>query len=146
MSLFAEMKEGEALIQEAHAALSTLDEADDCEVLYLLQRVRSAHTGPLHVVTLQDNVIEVLTNALINRGVYPKETLEANPNSVLSMVQGWGAYWHVYSGVLECPHCGFDLRDRRLGPPFKLTLDHYDTAHDCTDRSTCPSCNERVSR
>lgn len=133
-------------ILETHAVLSTVKSAGDDEVLYLLSHVRRAIARSKAAQETQTEVVRALTEDLIDRGVYPKETVEANPNSVLRMVEGWGAYWHVYSGVLNCPHCSYDLRDHRLGPPFKLELGHYNTARDCTDYHSCPHCKQDISR
>ncbi len=39
-------------------------------------------------------VMSEMISELQSRGVYPLETLPANPNSVITMVECWGAYWH----------------------------------------------------
>src|SRR5574340_130842 len=62
----------------------------------------------------------------------PAETVEGNPNSVWSMVGGWGARWHEWRPPFECPHCKADLRDHRTGPPFKREVGRYDMARDRT--------------
>jgi predicted RNA-binding Zn-ribbon protein involved in translation (DUF1610 family) len=76
-------------------------------------------------------------------GVYPRETMEGNPNSVQSMVRGWGARWFEFRGPFECPHCGIDLRSP-LGPPFKLEIGIYDESRDCTIYFKCPDCEKRI--
>jgi rubredoxin len=57
---------------------------------------------------------------LTERGIYPTETVEGNPNSVYEMVKGWGPRWFEWKGLFNCPHCGAELRDLVHGPPFKL--------------------------
>lgn len=86
--------------------------------------------------------IGLLIEALIEKGEYPAETQEGNPNSVRSMVNGWGAYWHRWSGTLECPHCKSDLRDREVGPPFMRAIGH--TVNDRIVHYTCPDCEEKI--
>lgn len=76
-------------------------------------------------------------------GVYPRETMTGNPNSVQSMVRGWGADWMTFRGPLECPHCGVDLRSP-IGPPFKREIGHYDESRDCTTHFVCPDCEKRI--
>lgn len=85
-----------------------------------------------------------MIDALIARGVYPAETVEANPNNVYSMVDGWGARWFEWRGVLACGHCGADLRDHRLGPPFKREMSHYDRGRDRTEWFECPDCKNNI--
>lgn len=63
-------------------------------------------------------------DALVERGVYPRETVSGNPNSVRAMVEGYGARWHLWREPLACPHCGADLRNHVTGPPYKREIVH----------------------
>lgn len=88
--------------------------------------------------------IRYLVDKLIEREVYPAETVPGNPNTVLKMVEGYGAYWHIWRTPLACPHCEKDLRDLEHGPPFKLELGRYDRDKDRTTDVLCPSCEKSV--
>jgi hypothetical protein len=85
-------------------------------------------------------LFESLIEELISRDVYPAETVEGNPNTVRAMVEGWGAWWHQWSEPLECPRCKADLRDFKLGPPFKREISHVDPGRDEVTHSSCPDC------
>ena len=75
---------------------------------------------------------------LVNAGEYPAETVPGNCHTIRQMVDGWGAYWHRWEGILECVVCGEDLRDQKLGPPFKLySIRKQD---DGSILLTCPAC------
>jgi hypothetical protein len=76
------------------------------------------------------------------RGVYPQETVEGNPNSVLTMVQGYGARWHCWRPPFKCQHCGADLCDRLVGPPFKREIGHEQNDH--ITYYSCPDCKEKL--
>ena len=90
---------------------------------------------------LSDNRIKHLfVDELIRRKVYPKETVEGNPNDVFTMVEGWGAYWHVWKGTLECPHCKADLRDHKMGPPGVRQIGMVDRGMDKITHWVCPDC------
>ena len=89
-----------------------------------------------------EQLIHSMVDELIARGVYPKETVEGNPNTVYSMVDGWGAHWHVWRGPFECPHCKADLRDQRTGPPFKREIGMV--AHDRVTHYVCPDCKQTI--
>lgn len=85
----------------------------------------------------QAKAVRYTIDKLVEVGVYPP-IRPGNPNSVYTMVEGWGAYWHVWTGTLACRHCGTDLRDHDKGPPF---LRH--TTQIVNDRvayDTCPEC------
>ena len=77
---------------------------------------------------------------LQRRGVYPQETVPGNPNTVETMVRGWGSRWHVWSGPETCRHCGKDLRDQKSGPPFKLEIGIIE--NDRCAGYKCPRCGE----
>jgi hypothetical protein len=78
-------------------------------------------------------------------GIYPAKTVDGNPNSVLTMVKGWGARWTQFRGHLECPHCYVDLRSP-IGPPFKREIGIYDEDRDCTVDFRCPDCEKSIER
>ncbi len=86
--------------------------------------------------------IRSMIDELIRRGVYPAETVPDNPNDVYTMVSGWGARWIEWGEPHACRHCGADLRDHRVGPPFKREIGHYDRAQDRTVGYTCPDCKQ----
>lgn len=85
-----------------------------------------------------------MIDELIRRGIYPKETIEGNHNTVYEMVDGWGARWYLWRGALECPHCKADLRDQRTGPPFKREIGMYDRGLDRTTHFACPDCKKKL--
>jgi len=83
----------------------------------------------------------VFVDELIRRRVYPEDTVEGNPNDVFTMVEGWGAYWHIWKGTLECPHCKADLRDHKMGPPGVRQIGMVDRGMDKVTHWVCPDCN-----
>jgi len=88
------------------------------------------------------SAMQAMTDLLIARGVYPKETVPKNPSSVRQMVDGFGAHWHLWRGPLACPHCHADLRDHEHGPPFKREI-----AIEKNDRIShllCPDCDRKI--
>lgn len=91
-------------------------------------------------------VMSELISELQSRGVYPQDTVPGNPNSVVTMVECWGAYWHEWSGQLSCPHCHVDLRDQNTGPPFKREIAVYSRERDRTTHYSCPSCHKDFPR
>lgn len=93
-----------------------------------------------------DDKMRYLISKLIEMGEYPAETAEGNPNTVWGMVDGWGAYWHRWSGVLECPHCGADLRNHESGPPFRRQIGMYSRKRDRTMGWKCPDCGNTWRR
>jgi hypothetical protein len=85
-------------------------------------------------------VMKIMIDELVCRKVYPETLPEGNPNDVYMMVSGWGAYWHIYQGDIECPHCKADLRDSTVGPPFTRQVGIYDQRLDRTVEWECPDC------
>ena len=75
-------------------------------------------------------------------GVYPQETVKKNPNTVLTMVKGWGARWFEWTGMLTCPKCGSDWRDYESGPPFKREIGNVE--RDRIASFKCPDCGEII--
>jgi len=85
-------------------------------------------------------VMQGYVDALIECGEYPKEVNPRMKATHLSMVEGWGAYWHQWKGKLECPTCGADFRDLVNGPPGKREISIYSRARDRTVAQRCPDC------
>lgn len=126
------------------AELTAFARMSDQAVLDALESVRHRICAPKDE-QLQKKTVGSMTEELVKRGVYPKETVPGNPNTVEQMVTYWGAFWHIWEGVLECPHCKEDLRCHRTGPPFKREIGHYDRATDRTQWFSCPACNGNIA-
>lgn len=90
-----------------------------------------------------DDLVKVLIDLLVARGVYPEPQTK---HTVYQMVDGWGAYWHRWSGPFNCPQCNYDLRNRVLGPPFKLEIAITSNYLDRTIAHQCPHCNHKWNR
>ncbi len=112
---------------------------DDDELLEALNEERQKFTRSDEVL------IGRMVEELIMRGVYPVKAQEGNPNTIRAMVDGWGAYWHLWREPLECPHCKTDLRDTRVGPPFKREIG-VELGRDCVDHYECPDCRKNIAR
>ena len=111
-----------------------MPEASDLTLLQLLSSERE-------LFTLSDKTfMHTIVDELIRRKVYPEDTPEGNPNSVFTMVEGWGAYWHTWKGTLECPHCKADLRDHKMGPPGLRQIGIVDRGLDKITHWVCPDC------
>lgn len=86
-----------------------------------------------------------LIDDLVEAGVYPP----LNPERKLTyaqLVDGWGEDWYVYRGLLNCPHCNYDLRDPK-GPPFKLEIGiEIFGLYDGLAYHKCPNCGGCWSR
>lgn len=119
--------------------VTLIDDLSDDDLLDELDDERQKFTAA------DSNVMRRMVDELIRRGVYPAETVEGNPNNVFTMVEGYGAYWHVWRPPFECPHCKADLRDHRTGPPFKREVGMYDDVKDCTTGFICPDCKVNLS-
>lgn len=119
---------------------ATLDTAPDDQLLQALKDERDLLTRS------SEEVMKVIIDELIRRKVYPESTPEGNPNDVYKMVSGWGAYWHIWTGTLECPHCGGDLRDHHAGPPFIRQIGISDRGLDRIVAWKCPDCNGEWAR
>lgn len=91
-----------------------------------------------------DKAMKVMIDELVRRGVYPSQ--EGKTNDVYSMVSGWGAYWHQWTGPMNCPSCNADLRDHKNGPPFKREIGLYDQGRDRTVALRCPDCSVTWAR
>lgn len=121
----------EVRLAEAHRLIA---ECPDEELLQGLSRERELFSRS------NSEVIKILIDELIRRKVYPETTPEWNPNTVHQMVSGWGAYWHVWKGTLECPHCKADLRDHESGPPGVRQIGMVDRGMDKITHWVCPDC------
>jgi hypothetical protein len=62
--------------------------------------------------------------------------------SAYRMWEGYGPYWNVYEGPLECRHCKADLRNHESGPPFKREIGQVENDR-CT-HYVCPDCNKAI--
>jgi hypothetical protein len=111
-----------------------MPEASDLTLLQLLDQERN-------LFVLSDKTfMQTIVDELIRRKVYPEDTVEGNPNSVFTMVEGWGAYWNVWKGILICPHCNADLRDYKMGPPGLRQIGVIDRGLDKISYWICPDC------
>lgn len=110
----------------------------DDELLTELDKERQKFTKS------DEAVMSAMIAELIARGVYPAETPVGNPNTVKAMVGGWGARWHEWDGIQDCPHCKADLRDHRTGAPFSRKVGLY--GNDRTYAYRCPECKGEWSR
>ena len=90
------------------------------------------------------NFLKFMVNYLIELKVYPTEW-NGKPINVHERVSGWGANWHEWSGILNCPHCNADLRNPN-GPPFKREIGIYDRMTDRTVAYRCPDCSKEWKR
>jgi hypothetical protein len=112
------------------------EQMTDNEVLVALGLERSSFSKR------DDAKIDALIEILVKRGVYPKETVPGNPNTVRRMVDGWGAYWYKWDErktVTICPHCQADMRDYKKGPPFLRNIGISDSSSAHTWE--CPDCH-----
>lgn len=112
----------------------TFDNLSDSELLDYLDAERRKFDEA------DDNLKLQMVKELIKRGVYPAETVPGNPNTVSTMVNGYGAKWHEWRPPFACPHCGADLRDHETGPPYKREIGMYSDELDCTTGFICPDC------
>jgi hypothetical protein len=85
--------------------------------------------------------INRIIDQLISLGAYPKDTVPGNPNTVYTMVQCYGVNWNEWREPISCPHCKADLRNQKLGPPFKREIGFYDMDLDATVSWKCPDCS-----
>jgi len=85
-----------------------------------------------------------LIECLVAMDEYPFETVPGNPYSIERMVDCYGARWHRWTGVLECPACGADWRDHERGPPFQRSVDVQ--RRDGATMTRCPECKHEVMR
>lgn len=92
-------------------------------------------------------LMQQIVNELVLRGVYPAKPLAANGiYSPYQMMATYGADWHEYKGLLNCPSCNADWRDLKNGPPFKRSIIVYDHYADKTVATNCPDCGKYFPR
>jgi len=60
------------------------------------------------------------------------------------MQRMYGDFWNMYVGILTCPHCNSDLRDRALGTPFKREINVVDRVLDRVIKVVCPDCDGTI--
>jgi hypothetical protein len=126
--------------QKIEAVQKILSSATNDELLEALKDERELFTRS------NKEIMKIMIDELIRRKVYPENTPEGNRNDVYTMVSGWGAYWHIWSGTLECPHCKADLRDQRVGPPFIRQIGISDLNRDRVTMWQCPDCKGQWAR
>jgi len=116
--------------------------AEDEKILEMLQEEHQKFS------TSNPERIRLYTEALIERGVYPKETVAGNRRTVLEMVNSYGAYWYKWreGTILECHYCKADLRDLEQGPPGLRQIGHVDRGSDRVEFWECPDCHGTWSR
>lgn len=115
-----------------------LKKQDDDTLLEMVREERERFTR------CNTELLHAMVDELISRGVYPKESKTGN--TIYAMVDGWGAYWHIWNSPLNCPNCNADLRDHEHGPPGKRELAIYDRELDRTVAFRCPDCGHEWSR
>lgn len=126
--------------QDLEVAQQVLATASDSELLEALKQERELFTESSEVI------MRIMIDELIRRKVYPENTPEGNPNDIYTMVSGWGAYWHIWKGTLECPHCKADLRDHEMGPPGLRQIGMVDRGQDRVTYWVCPDCKGQWGR
>lgn len=88
-----------------------------------------------------NNILANMCQEAVDAGIYPAESKIGQ--SALTMVENYGAYWHQYRGVQECPNCRHDLRDHHNGPPFKLEIGIVE--NDMVKYFICPKCKGNIN-
>jgi len=131
--------EREKAVQFLDSYLSSLGRTEGDE--FLLELVRQEREK---FTQRDDKLLRLLIDVLIEREVYPAQSKTGN--SIYSMVNGWGAYWHIWNSPLNCPNCDADLRDHEHGPPGKREIGIYDRMLDRTVSFMCPDCKHEWSR
>jgi hypothetical protein len=94
------------------------------------------------------NRMHAIIDILVEAGIYPPltERRKANGLNYYYLVDGCGEDWHIYHGLLECPHCHMDLRDPD-GPPFKLEMGvEIRGLYDGVAFQQCPKCEGAWTR
>jgi hypothetical protein len=116
--------------------------AEDSKILEMLQEEHLKYSAA------NPERIQLFVDALIDRGVYPKETVPGNCRTVLEMVSSYGAYWYKWreGTLLECPHCKANLRDLEHGPPGLRQIGHVDRGSDRIEFWECPDCHGTWTR
>ena len=105
------------------------------ELLQLIEEARSIG---------RDEKLTKLVKRAQKMGIYPRDTVLRNPNTVLNMVKYYGTRWFEWKEPLSCPYCGVDLRAPE-GPPFKREIAIYSQRLDRTVGYRCPDCGKTLS-
>lgn len=80
-----------------------------------------------------------LVDQLVELGVYrTTPAMERHGYTPFTMMEGWGARWFVFRGMLTCPNCGANWRDTENGPPFKRQIGLIE--NDRLVAWRCPDC------
>ena len=113
----------------------------DNELLEVVEKERNKFSEA------DDNLLKGYVDELVKRGVYPQTPMMLeNEYDAFHMMEGWGAYWHQFRGLLNCPHCQADLRSPS-GPPFKRELGFEDPIlYDGVAYEVCPDCKGAWTR
>jgi len=96
-----------------------------------------------HTSSRDKDKMEEIVKELIKEGWYPSEPTPAMIEcgySVGTMVESWGVNWNVYGDPTICPNCKANLKNEKLGPPFKREIGMYDWELDMTVDFICPDC------
>lgn len=81
-----------------------------------------------------------LVDELVERGVYVMTpAMRKHGYTPFSMMEGYGARWFTFEGILNCPKCGVEWRDLENGPPFKRQIGLVE--NDCLVAWKCPDCH-----
>lgn len=118
--------------------MTSYKEVESETLLDMLDKERSKFTKS------DKDLMHSMIDELVARGVYPDQ--KDKRNDPYTMVDGWGAYWHQWKGILNCPHCNADLRDHKAGVPFKREIGLYDRGRDRTTAYQCPDCGKEWPR
>jgi hypothetical protein len=110
-------------------------------LLDLIDEIRLPDKGSEYYNISEDEYntrLSGLVEALQVMEAYPKETVEGNPNTILTMVKGYGARWFEWREPFQCTNCKADLRDHKAGPPFKREVGVVE--NDRVKHFVCPDC------
>jgi len=119
-----------------------MDKKESDDLLLTLNELRNSFQWEKYDQAIKELVIE-----LVECGVYPTTPFMRDKNlSAYDMLKGYGAYWHVYKGMHFCKHCGSELRDTKLGPPFLRTIAVSDFRLDYVIHCKCPDCDKKLTK
>lgn len=91
--------------------------------------------------------MQEIIERLVNANVYPvTSAMKKHGYNAMTMVESYGARWHIWKQPLQCPHCSTDLRDYESGPPFKREIAIYSRELDRTTHFECPDCHKQIAR
>lgn len=95
----------------------------------------------LQICPRNPDKIKDLCATLIEMNVYP--AFAESGCDALTMVNCYGADWHIWREPLNCRHCHADLCDHDVGPPFKLEIGVM--IGDLCESFVCPFCGKTIS-